>query len=626
MQRLAAVLCSLTEHVVCLGRPVLSIAQHCGIVVLIASIALLFVGGSVLALGPNDFSTRGGKDAVLNTTIDLGVQDPDLLIAGDVSGGSLGADLGVGDLDGDGFDDLVISAPWAHRASDERFAGHIYILFGGQDRPPAITPDQADVTIVGAAASYAIGGGFDRQPDTIAVGDINGDGKADLVMGAPEARNRAGEICVIFGRDRGIWRKTPIIDLSTSHGNVVISGADANDSLGSAVAVGDIDGDGIDDLIAGAPRADGVGNNRMDAGEVYIFSGRGVWPSHLRVAYDPDTRIVGATQRDLLGSGLATGELGGPEAVDLAIGARGYAGPHDDRVWAGEVYVLFGSDGLVGMRDLATQPPDWLVYAADSVDDVGRYLSIGDVSGDGRPDLVIGAPGGDGPMNSREDAGEVAVLFGPRQTGTVTDLAEGADFIVYGPQGRTTQWPGGRLGDNIALGDLDGDRVLDILAGARQGNGFGNLRQNAGEAYVLYGGSLPPSLDLSAKDANVSVCGPSQGDFLGRVAAGNLDGVPPDDLVLGAHRADTAVGRVLESAGKVFVMYQKQIEQTPSPVPTSTQTPGTRIPTPTPTATPIPVTPTSTPTVTPSVGTPTPTKGALRRTYLPLIGQDWTGE
>lgn len=521
--------------------------------------------------------------------IDFATQAPDLAVLGTVSGRvghHLGADVKIGDLDGDGVADLVIGAPFAEGPANRTSAGHVYVFFGGGQRPATLAGDDADVVIIGAAALDAIGGGFNPLPNTIAIGDVDGDAFDDLILGVPEAQANDGQVYIIFGRDRDAWEATSTIDLATDGDHVVVMSDAARTWLGSAVAVGDLDGDGIGDLIAGARFADVPEDERTDAGKVYVFFGRSSWPDALFVETDADVEIIGAGSNHWLGSGLAVGQLGSTGVADLVMGARFASGPGGDL--AGEVHVVFGSAGFrnVGTRDLAEEPADWIVYGADAQDVVGRHLAVGDVSGDGQPDLVIGIPDGDGPEEDRVDAGEVAVLFGPRTSGTTTNLADGADVTIFGPEPPTGH-QGNRLGNGVGLGDFNGDGVMDIVAGAGQGDGFNDQELNAGEAYVVFGGDLPSALDLNSQDADITVYGEASNDGLRRVAGGDLDGVPPDDLALGAPEADVEDGGPLTDAGKVFVLYRQLTEPTATVTPTVTVT-GSPTATPTTTATPAP--------------------------------------
>lgn len=521
------------------------------------------------------------------TIIDFATQAPGLLITGAAANEALGADLVLGDLDGDGVDDLAIGAPWAPGPDNRSLAGRVYVFFGGTERPAQLSAEEADVIIYGVEAGDETGGGATPSLgfSTLAIGDLNDDEFDDLVIGVPEAAG-SGAVRVVFGRTRAGWEAAPTLDLA-GETDVLITAADAFDKLGTSVAVGDLNGDGVGDLVAGAPLADWPGDNRLSAGKVYAFWGRPTWGDEV-AADDADLEVVGAQRNDFLGSGLAVGQLDGAGPLDVAMGAVGGEG--------GEVHVLFGAPDLGGTRDLAATPADWIVLAADAVDGVGRYLAAGDVSGDGQPDLVIGVPAGNGPTNARTDAGEVAVIFGPATAG-LSDLGTDADVTVYGPAAPGEA--GNRLGGSIALGDLNHDGVLDLIAAARQGDGAGDSRFNAGEAYVVFGGDLPVSIDLETESADVTLYGEDAEDGLGFVGSGDFDAIPGDDLALGVYLADVRNGQTLTRAGKVYVVYR----QTVGPTPTATPSPTPGTPTPALTVTP---TPTGTPEVVP-------------RGYLPLI-------
>lgn len=249
----------------------------------------------------------------------------------------------------------------------------------------------------------------------VAVGDFNGDGRADLAVGAPgegagSLFARAGAVLVFRGFRSGDTWEDPG---GTTHHRVDFMpwqvlrrhdlgtlGAQAGDHLGHALASGDFNGDGYDDLAMGAPGANSpVGTS---TGRVFIGWGSASGLTAFDDISPSDAGIL-PTGQDELGWALATGDLDGDGRDDLAIGAPGRS--HGDGIEAGHVRLMLGSDsGLVAWTGVHQAMPHAAVTPAGSGtggvlgtheagDAFGASLAIGDLDDDGRDDLVVGAPG-----------------------------------------------------------------------------------------------------------------------------------------------------------------------------------------------------------------------------------------
>jgi hypothetical protein len=485
--------------------------------------------GAYGADGPQNLREHAGEVYVIFGSSDLnspwdvvGVAGgkPDIRIYGEETGvgssmfapgDSLGEVLTVGDVDGDGYDDLLLTSPVADGPQNARInTGEVYIYFGRspEDWEKLRVADGEPIVldVAGAAGpgpSVTIYGQDEEDVlgCSLSAGDADGDGKDDLLAGACYAdgplndRPSAGAAYLFLGRSREDWEKDHIIDLAVfpQKADVTFDGADPDDRLGSASAGGgDVDADGVEDLLIGAPKADGPGNGAPDAGEVFLFFGRSADDWHslnpVDLAMNPaDAVLNGADAGDNLGGflGLWMADVDGDGTADLIIGSPYGGGAGNGKTAAGEVYLMLGRRQWNAATDFGSASADVVLYGADQGDSFGYSVGAGDVNGDGIRDILIGAFGADGPGNKRSDAsGEAYAVFGRAfSAGMVIDanVPDALQVLVYGEE------TGDNLGYMVSGGDVNGDGVDDMLIGAMSADGPNNGRPDAGEAYIVYG-------------------------------------------------------------------------------------------------------------------------------------------
>ncbi|GEM19671.1 integrin alpha [Nitrosococcus oceani] len=391
----------------------------------------------------------------------------------------------AGDVNGDGFDDLVISG--------------CCVVFGTSGGfPAALDPSTLDGS-----------NGFVFNSRTISVsgaGDVNGDGFNDLVIGAPgigiNALSRAGQSYVVFGAGGGF---PAVLELSTLDGSngFALNGIAASNGTGRSVSgAGDVNGDGFDDLVIGAP---GVSLNDVSGvGQSYVVFGTGG---------------------------------GFPAVLELSTldGSNGFT-------LNGIVFTLNG----LGL------------YSSEVGGRSGFSVSgAGDVNGDGFDDLVIGAP--DAGPNGVSGAGQSYVVFG-RSGGfpPVLDLSaldgsngfvlNGIVFTLNNGLGLYSFEVGGHSGYSVSgAGDVNRDGFDDLVIGAPF-TGFGG--NYSGRSYVVFGTNtgFPAALELSALDGSkgFALNGSAADDSSGRSVsgAGDVNGDGFDDIVVGGeHQSYVVFGR-----------------------------------------------------------------------------------
>jgi hypothetical protein len=470
----------------------------------------------------------------------------------DVDGDAIG-DVCDDDNDNDGFLDFEDNCPDVSNA-DQYDADNDGTGNACETLEHALT--SSDATVWGQRSTD----GFGRAGTT---GDFDADGTLDLLIGAPYAnepssRTDAGIAYVFYG---------PIdadVDLATTRADVEIYGQDAGDQLGWSVAVGDLNSDGIDDIVVGAPGGDGSANDRADTGQVHVFYG-GSLSSQIDLATTSSSLVFfGDDPGDRAGEAVAVVDASGDGLDDLVIASPTSTGSFGSRPGSGEVWVTYNEHLATHTRlqpdPLLANPTDNVIVGADIDDHLGSRLAVADMDDDGTEDLVISAVDADGAANSINNAGEVFLL-------TAADFASRQDLDLFYASDYTFVLHGDGeddfAGSSLAVADVDGDGLDDLLVGA-PGQGAppgGAARVGAGGAYRVDGRADLASLEglTFTEGADKAFYGAAAGLETGAaVAMGDYtgDGVA-DYLLAGPSHSGGGV-----DAGAVFVVDGNRIENT----------------------------------------------------------------
>jgi hypothetical protein len=436
----------------------------------------------------------GGAGAVFNISIDA-------LLQSDQVGAELGTSVaGAGDVNGDGFADVIVGASLFDNGETDEGAAFVY--FGGAGAFDTSADAQLQSNQVNAQLGSSVAD----------AGDVNGDGFADVIVGASlynNGQSDEGAAFVYFG-GAGAFNTTA---------DALLESDQVDAYLGHSVAsAGDVNGDGFADVIVGAYRYD---NGQTDEGAAFVYLGSA---GAFNTGADAQLQSNQANAR--LGWSVAgAGDVNGDGYADVLVGAWFYDNGQTDE---GAAFVYFGGAGAFNTS------PDAQLESGQADALLGLSVAgAGDVNGDGFADVIVGASFYD---NGQTSEGAAFVYFG----------GAGAFNIVADAQLESDQ-VNAQLGTSVAgAGDVNGDGYADVIVGAAY---FDNdpIQNNEGAAFVYFGGpgAFDPSADaqLESNQADaqlgVSVAG-----------AGDVNGDGFADVIVGASLFDS--GQTNEGAAFVY--------------------------------------------------------------------------
>lgn len=447
------------------------------------------------------------------------------------AGGQFGAELAKGDFNSDGAEDLVVASPFASN-DQKQWNGAIKLMFG-HNSGGAKEPTDTSINFYGENSGDQLG-------TSLTVGDLNGDGIDDLAIGAYNAQFKGtgtGKVYILYGYESSASQsgsqstnrllsrlRVQDVDFASEKPDMELTGAAPGDAFGVALSTGDVDDNGITDLLVGAPFAST--QNVSKVGAVYIFYG-----TSLGLSPNFNSSIYGQVRGGRFGSVIAVGKIVSKDQVDVLVGA--YRADSEETIQSGKVYLY----GKIASRSSVFNPKLTFEGTFDN-QWFGFGIATGDVNGDSNDDIAITSF----PYNGNHQLAKVSIFYGG------TGLDEKNPNITIGkPVGESI------IGAEIKLKDLNMDGKADVIIGAP---GISQSRSSdEGDVYLVYSGKDELSRNYSIKKFEFSgvIHGERPDDWFGsslEVLDFNNDGFP--DLAIGSRYSD-AINSI--NAGKVFVMW-----------------------------------------------------------------------
>ncbi|MEM6297657.1 MAG: hypothetical protein AAF740_03105 [Bacteroidota bacterium] len=452
---------------------------------------------------------------------------------------------GAGDVNGDGLDDFIASVPFRDPNGVVN-SGTSYVLFG---TPNNFGSNEFLLPNLNGSDGFAING-VDRDDysgiDVSSAGDFNGDGFDDLLVIASR-RNRSGRAYIVFGKSGGFGADFNLSSIDGTNGFTVTDIPAPFRNGFRASDLGDVNGDGYDDIIVGSEFVTvGINGN---TGRAYVVFGTATSASSSSISVNSldGTNGFSVTGRDRstqTGSDVSSaGDINGDGYNDILIGAS--TATPNNKGQAGEAYIIFGKSTPfnAGINLASLQSSDgFTIQGRVAGERTGTSVSsAGDVNADGYDDIILGAP------RSGSTTGRAYLIFGKSTPfGSTFDLAS-----INGTDATILIGEGGYAGTSVSLaGDINSDGFDDVIIGADRFNRPNpGYAADIGRSYVMFGTNAAFSLSFQLSSLNgtngFKVNGANASDFSGQSVSnlGDFNGDGGDDLSIGAKFATGSRGR-----------------------------------------------------------------------------------
>jgi hypothetical protein len=343
------------------------------------------------------YGTRVGFNATFSLATLNGING--FVISPVLAGDRTGYSVAMGDVNGDGFSDLLIGAT-AGDPGGAPSSGSAYTVYGSNQTSNFPSPFQLN-TLDGIKGSrFNTGLTNYKGGSSVAIADINGDGFGDSIIGAPGGSPglvNAGVIYVVFGTNTGFPAAVNLSSTLNGLNGFSLYGAAANEQASTSLAADDINGDGLSEIVIGAPNA--APGGRFGAGTTYVLYGAttlyNATYSLTRLLDDSKGfKVNGEKPGDASGRSLGIVDINGNGLKDLMIGAPSTA--LNGLSGVGTTYIILDSNGTLNTTVELSAPSSNRIILRGGAVNVNSGFSvagIGDINGDGLPDISIGAKG-----------------------------------------------------------------------------------------------------------------------------------------------------------------------------------------------------------------------------------------